>query len=451
MYYRTIRKAKRLCWQNFLQGKEGNISQQPQILDPNRCWTALKYIKPLQLKTTPALKDVDGNIATSMKAKEALVYQSAFPKPPISLETEPLISSGIAHKGITEEKIYLALVTQAIAKAPGPNKINFRILRMIWDWDKERIISMVQQAIRLGYHPKEWEKSRGILLEKGGKRDLSLVRSYRVISLLNCMGKVVEKVVANQLSDYCETFSKLHPGQMGTRKERSAIDTVAALVHVVQEKWSEKLLAGALFMDVKGAFDHVSKAQLLRHIINLGIDGDLVGWTRSFLTNQKVQLVIDGHKSKERKIETGIPQGSLVSSILFLIYISQVFDAVTEACPLVSSLSFLDWGIANAVTYDTSKTEAMLFSKSQRQRLSKQFQGTKIKVGNEKIRFNKEATRWLGVWLDSQLKFTSHINERVRRARTAEVQIKSLIRTYGLTPGLVRQIQIAIVQLWKID
>ena len=287
------------------------------------------------------------------------------------------------------------------------------------------------------------------------------------------MGKVVEKVVANQLSDYCETFSKLHPRQMGARKERSAIDTVAALVHIVQEKWSEKILAGALFIDVKGAFDHVSKAQLLRHMINLGIDGDLVGWTRSFLTNRKVQLVIDGHESKERKIETGIPQGSPVSPIIFLIYISQVFDAVIEACPLVTLLSFvddlgfiasgtsvknitrslekvsktaLDWGIANAVTYNTSKTEAMLFSKSQRQQLSKQLQRTKIKVGNEKIRFNKEATRWLGVWLDSQLKFTSHINERVRRARTAEIWIKSLTRTYGLTPRLVRQIQIAVVQ-----
>lgn len=63
-----------------------------------------------------------------------------------------------------------------------------------------------------------------ILLEKGGKRDFGLVRSYRVISLLNCVGKEVEKVVADQLSHYCESHSKLHPGQIGARKERSAID-----------------------------------------------------------------------------------------------------------------------------------------------------------------------------------------------------------------------------------
>lgn len=71
----------------------------------------------------------------------------------------------------------------------------------------------------------------------------------------------------------------------------------------------------------------------------------------------------------------------------------------------------LEWGTLNAVTYDTSKTEAVLFSKSHRQRLSRQLRETKLKVVNEQISFNKEATRWMGVWLDSQLKFTSHINK----------------------------------------
>ena len=110
----------------------------------------------------------------------------------------------------------------------------------------------------------------------------------------------------------------------------------------IQESWEEKKLAAALFMDVKGAFDHVSKAQLITRMIELGIDGDLVAWTSSFLIHRKIQLVIDGHENKEREIKTGIPQGSPVSPILFLIYISGVFDTVTEASPSVISLSFID-------------------------------------------------------------------------------------------------------------
>ncbi len=98
-----------------------------------------------------------------------------------------------------------ALMSQSATKAPGPDKINFQILRMIWDLDKRRITNLIQQTMHLGYHSKEWKKGRGILLEKGGKLDLGLVRSYQVISLLNCLGKVVEKLVAERLALYCET------------------------------------------------------------------------------------------------------------------------------------------------------------------------------------------------------------------------------------------------------
>lgn len=165
-------------------------------MDQNRCWTALKYTKPLQFKTTPALRDSEGHIASSMKAKEALVCKSAFPKPPTSHSQEPTMRTGTAYFEIKEEKIAFALLSQSATKAPGPDKINFQIIRMLWEWDKEQIASTIQQAIRLGYHPKAWKRARGILLEKGGKRDFGLVRSYRVISLLNCMGKVFEKVIA---------------------------------------------------------------------------------------------------------------------------------------------------------------------------------------------------------------------------------------------------------------
>lgn len=99
---------------------------------------------------------------------------------------------------------------------------------------------------------------------------------------MNCIRKVVEKVIAEQLSQFCEKFSKLHPSQIGGRKEKLAIDAVAVLVHTVQESWEEKKLAAALFIDVKGAFDHISKGQLLKQMIELGVDGDLVTWADFF-------------------------------------------------------------------------------------------------------------------------------------------------------------------------
>ena len=92
---------------------------------------ALKYTKFLQFRTILALKDGDGNTAVSIKAKEALVRRSAFPKPPPNFIEPPIISCGIVHIKITKETIAQVLMTQSKTKAPGQDKINFKILQMI--------------------------------------------------------------------------------------------------------------------------------------------------------------------------------------------------------------------------------------------------------------------------------------------------------------------------------
>ena len=77
-------------------------------------------------------------------------------------------------------------------------------------------------------------------MEKPNKRDHTLVKSDRVISLLNCLGKVVEKLVAIQLSEFCEAKENLHKGQMGGRKQKSAIDAAALMIHKVHEIWENQ-------------------------------------------------------------------------------------------------------------------------------------------------------------------------------------------------------------------
>jgi hypothetical protein len=81
-----------------------------------------------------------------------------------------------------------------------------------------------------------------------------------VISLLNCLGKVVKKIAAKAIAQHCKATQALHQGQMGYQKHRSAIDAVACLIQEVHNGWGEKMLSGALFMDIKGAFDHMDPA-----------------------------------------------------------------------------------------------------------------------------------------------------------------------------------------------
>lgn len=338
-----MRKAKRECWQNFLEGREDSADlSQIRPEDKNRCWIALKYTKPKSNSTTPALIGSNNEIAITMQDKEALVRANAFPPPPIFHGTEYEPKQGTAHLSITKNSVGKALLCQSVKKAPRPNMHNFRVLRILWDWDPDRITSVVVQAIRLQYHPQRRRYAKGVLLEKPNKRDRTLVKSYWVISLLNCLGKVVEKLVAEQLSAFCEVNGKLQKGQMGARKHRSAIDAAAILIQKVQETWKHQKIAGALLMDVKGAFYHVSRAQLAQRMADLGIDDDLIGWTKSFLTARWVELVIDGYINAKHKVETRIPQGSPVSPILFLIYISGVFLQMESRIPQVTCLSFMD-------------------------------------------------------------------------------------------------------------
>ena len=98
------------------------------------------------------------------------------------------------------------------------------------------------------------------------------------------------------------------------------------------------------------------------------------------------------------------------------------------------------------MTYDTAKTELVLFSRARQRHLNQQLQETTMLIGGERIKFNKEATHWLGIWLDSQLKFTTHINKRLTKAKTAEIKVKRLSGSDRLASELVRQIQIAAVQ-----
>ena len=105
---------------------------------------------------------------------------------------------------------------------------------------------------------------------------------------------------------------------------------------------SQKKLVAALFIDVKGVFDHISKIQLIAQMLELEIDRDFIWWTKSFFIDRKLQLIIDGQNNPENDVEIKILQELLVSLILFLIYDSEVFEQVKRELPKIMSLLFIE-------------------------------------------------------------------------------------------------------------
>jgi hypothetical protein len=205
-----------------------------------------------------------------------------------------------------------------------------------------------------------------------------------------------------------------------------------------------------------------------------GTDGDLIRWTASFLTDRTVEMVIEGNVMQRQPVEAGIPQGSPASPILFAIYTLGRMKWVEERVSGVEGLTFVDdvgwvatggvvnevimkldacarasndWANTRGLAFNTATTEAALFTRRRghwrhlRPKLT-----AKITVGDGFVKFYKEATRWLGVWMDANLTFKEHHNRYMKKARAAEARLQSFTKTYGIVPACVRAVQVASVQ-----
>jgi hypothetical protein len=447
---RIIRQSKTKMWQEFLSSAT-----------KDQVWQALRYTKPGGQQTTKALKSRDGVVAESWEDKAELIKEEAFPKPLKGVERKAQEEGGGMWKTITDEDIRLALFDQSVKKAPGPDRLGFKAMRLLWEWDAPRIIAIVKTTFRLGIHPRVWKEARGVVIPKPNKPDYGIAKAYRVITLLNCLGKVVEKVAANAIAEQCERRQLLHDGQFGCRKRRSAIDAVGRLMKRVEEAWGRGNTAAVLLMDVKGAFPHVAKGNLIKRMEEMGFEADLVRWVESFMEERKVIMSMDGKEGDSMEVEKGVPQGSPVSPVLFVIYLSELFGRVEEQEKECGSegISFVDdvawvvegedvgectqrlegcareaqiWAMENACRFDIEKTEAMLFTQKRNNKEPKM--KAKIRVGNHEVQYNKEATRWLRFWLDIMLTLNDHTKKIFAKARRAQNRVHSLMTTKGLNP-----------------
>ena len=474
-YYRVIRKAKKQCWQFFLQDDAEVIFDRIQQEDTNKCWTTLRFINSRTQITISALKRSDEITAIIMKNKETLIRATAFSKPSQSASRTRRIERSVTHQSITEKAIHRTLYEQAIKKASDSDKLIFKILRLLWEWNAERVERLIKHSIRLQYHFKRWKLTRKVLLKKSNKLSTvyQTLKSYRVISLLNCLRKIVKKTVTKELTMICEAELKLHKRQMSVRKKRCAINVVVAMLHKMQKIWSRKRLAEALFMNVKEAFDHVNSDKLICRMQEMKIDDDLIDWIKFFLTDRRVKLVIDECINLKKTVNTKISQESSVSSILFLIYLSEMFTEIKKATSEIIFLFFVNdlrfiveeefvakiavtleivnkaviqWNLKNAINYDVNKTKAVLFIKVKVINRRRMIRSSKFKIEIKKIFLNEETTRWLRMFIDFDLQLKAHSEHRMKKAKVAKTRLREIVNTHELASELIRRIQIAAIQ-----
>ena len=458
---KSIRQSKSRMWNDYLQNLTGG-----------EVWRAANFTNPRVGATVEALSNRERKQANTIAEKEEMLRGESFPLNDGDQYYE-LHPAGQPHERITEQSVIRALFSQSVEKAPGPDKLSFEAIRPLQKWDQTRIEALTKAAVRPGRHPAVLKGASGVVIRQPSNEDYTKLKLYRTIPLLSCMGQVAEKVVAELLSDKAEKRALLSDGEFGSIKKTSAIDAAAIMVDRMHGAWKEDNITGVLLMDIKAAFPSVVRGRLIHAMKAKKIDGDLIRWTESSLSESTVEMAIVGNDLQSHTVKAGVPQGSPVSPILCAIHTAGLIKWMKERVQ-AEGLSFVDdlgWvatgkdvnqvvkrleactadSIEGAnrqdLLFDTAKTEAALFTRrrSHKKHLRPKLTA-KIKVGNGFVRFDKEATRWLGVWMHARLTFKEHHKQYMKKAKTAEARLRILTTMHGIIPEQVRAVQIACIQ-----
>ncbi|KJZ69582.1 hypothetical protein HIM_11019 [Hirsutella minnesotensis 3608] len=174
--------------------------------------------------------------------------------------------------------------------SPGSDNITVRMLRAVWHAIGSLVHRLYQGCLTIGHHPKPFREAEVVMIAKLGRRDLSTPRAWRPISLLSCLGKGLERLIARRLAWASIHFGVLHPQQIGALPKRSAVDLVAALVHDIEEAFARKQVATLVTLDIQGAFDTVLCNRLVLRLREQGWPSNLARWVGSFMQDRSARI-----------------------------------------------------------------------------------------------------------------------------------------------------------------
>ena len=459
---RTIRRAKR-C---YLRNKLDTATSMSEV------YKMTKWHKSTGSFRSPPLKDPtrpNNPPASSLQEKREILarnlLQNLAEAGDIPLDSPTVPKRALVFPEITTQELRNALLS-AGNTAPGDDEITTAILKAGWHLLEQPIFRLFQKCLLLGHHPACFRTAILVILSKNNKPDKTSPRAYRPIALLSVLGKGLERLLARRMSWLAIEAKILAKQQFGALPLRSAVDLTTCLTHDVETALNQGLVASLLILDIKGAFDSVLIGRLVRRLREQGWPDPLVRWVASFASNRKVRIRLDGSLGPLVEIHCGLPQGSPISPILFMLYVSPLllmgntsrrFGYADDLGMLHTSPSLeenaealtnalndaLEWGTSEGITFEASKSELIHFSrrKSDKNNSPKTVTSTSIikEIANKPL-------RWLGVLFDRKLTFKWHVQAQAAKALKVSKALVSLGNTVrGVPPKLLQKAVIACV------
>ena len=215
-------------------------------------------------------------------------------------------------------------------KAVGPNSIPNLILKLMKMEIAEPLAQIINLSFETGRYIDKLKIAKAIPVYKDKESELEC-SSYRPISLLSNLNEIVEKVMYNRLYDFLEKHDTIYKNQYGFRKNHSTIHALVNMTEDIRNALDNDHIVCGVFIDLRKAFDTVDHHILLKKLEYYGVRGIALNWFKSYLSNRRQCVSINGVLSEEAKIEYGVPQGSILGPLLFLIYINDLNKAIKNS------------------------------------------------------------------------------------------------------------------------
>ncbi|KAG9225338.1 hypothetical protein CCMSSC00406_0006275 [Pleurotus cornucopiae] len=431
-FHSKIRKAK-ASWAN-------NIIEQAT---PDNVWNIANWSAGKRASRIPPIKYNNQTAATSAEQGQAfcsVFYPSDPPAVDVSQNSDPDPLPARAFHPFTSEELQNALRNTSNTSAPGPSNINYRLIKWAMPMISNHLINIYTSALSLGHQPRAWRTAIIAIVPKPRKLDMSNPCAYRPIALLECLSKLLEKMLTTRILFDVGKYNLLPTNQFGGRDKSSTLDAGLTLVHDIQTAWQRGLVASALAFDIKGFFDHVDHGRLVEVLRLAGFSEQVQTWVKSFLSDRTVQIRVNGTTCAPTPSSVGVPQGSPLSPILAALYTGPILQTLDGHSGqhlyfyvddgLIAAFSrSLDQNVttlqdafalikprlgAIGLATDDDKFDLMHFTRARKPdlppvRIPSQG-GPGITV------FPKSTMRWLGFFFDRKLTFKEHVKIMCNRA-----------------------------------
>ena len=331
---------------------------------------------------------------------------------------------------LTETEVFKLTKSINTSKSSGLDNISSTVIKVAFQALSPEVTFMYNLSIADAHFPEDWKKALVIPIPKQG--NLTKVQNYRPISLLPLPGKVLEKLIHQQLSLFFKENSLLADEQHGFRRNHSTIHAISQVTDYINTKMDARLAIPAVFIDFRKAFDCVQHSVLLGKLRNMGLGEIVIDWIRSYLSNRQQRVFANDTYSTYQNVTQGVPQGSVLGPLFYIVYANDLAKAVknckiamyaddtvlytsnkdfgTSVRHLQEDIDSLNvWCGANGINANTDKTKVMIF-------------GTKCTLGKLapfELKFGTDVLqlvssyKYLGLTLDGQLNYNLHISKVV--------------------------------------